>query len=359
MTENINFVPSEIDNKHLQEIRDFLNDEGIPFVESNDLCGLFTIKDIKGQTIELRYVDSYFYPIDNSKRFGDIGKGVDINYFINISHQNYDNGIRTIWIFDFEMEETNVGLIDGVVTPNYRRQWEVIKNTIRTATGHIRKRFYARDCYIKLVGNDELRPFLDTNCFYGYRSANKNIGLYLKKDKNGLKKDTLLFVYTFGYNFYGNKKRMDDPFIEIIRSSTKIGCQVIGGMSKCLKYFCETYPTLQIGDNEIKVNELIFYVDASHNDARGMQNKDLGFNFVSWNGAGFMNRWTDDVEDIETDSEGKKKILKGKKGEIFHRKPMYHKQIMKLMSQGKIVSIANAGTIVYSIMREDFLNKKK
>lgn len=354
----VKYTPSENDEKHLQEIRDFFNEEGIPYEEDNEIYGLFHLND---KTVQLRYVDSFYHPMDNEKRFGEIGKGIPHNYFINISHKNADNGIRTIWCFDFEMEQHNSIIKDGVEILNYRRQWEVIKNTLRTCCGKIHYRFYARDCVVKEVPNNVLRPFLDTNCFYGYRSATKNLGLYLKKDKNGLKKDTLLMVLTFGYNFYGNKKREDNPFIEIIRASTLIECQVIGGMSKLLTHFCKEYPTVHVGERDIMVNELIFYCDASHNDGRGMSHSALAFNFISWDGCGFMNLWTTDYDGKQDEricKNGKGfSALSGKKGEIFHRKPMYHQQIMQLMSEGKIVSIANAGTSVYSILRKDWLQK--
>lgn len=360
MTEElvIKYTPSDIDEAHMNEIRDFFKEEGIPYEEDNDTYGLFHLNE---RTVQLRYVDSFYFPMDNEKRFGEIGKGVPHNYFVDISHRNADKGIRTIWCFDFEMEETNPIVKDGVEIKDYRRQWEVIKNTLRTCCGHIHHRFFARDCEVREVDNKELRPFLETNCFYGYRSANKNLGLYLKKDKKGLKKGTLLMVLTFGYNFYGNKKREDNPFIEIIRASTLIECQVIGGMSKLLTHFCKEYPTLHVGDRDIMVNELIFYCDASHNDGRGMSHSALAFNFVSWENCGFMNRWKcdyDGSQDPRICKNGKGfKGLKGKKGEIFHRKPLYHQQIMQLMSEGKIVSIANAGTSVFSILRKDWLSR--
>ncbi|MBO8427501.1 MAG: hypothetical protein IAC58_02980 [Firmicutes bacterium] len=342
----IKYTPSEDDIKNLNEIRDFLNEINVPYIESNIIYGMFTIKDIKGNDIELRYINSFYHRMDNSKRFGEKCKGIKHTYFIDISHENIKNNIRTIWIFDFEMNQHNEIINENGEKIDFRRQWEVIKNTIRTATGHIHYRFYARDCEIREVDNSELRPFLETNCFYGYRSANKNIGLYLKKDKNGFKKGTLLMIYTFGYNFYGNKKRQDNPFIEIIRVSTKLGCQVIGGASKCLTYFFENYPTLHVGERDITVNELKFYVDASHNDGRAMES--LNFSFAEWKGEGFMNMWIEDY----CSEDGK---LKGKKGEIFHRKPMFHKRIMELIGEGKIVSIANAGTIVYTTTKEQFL----
>lgn len=342
------YTPSDIDEIHMTEIRDFLTEEGIPFEESSDTYGLIYLNN---KEIELRYVDSYYFPIDNSKRFGDVCKGVDINYFIDISHDNFDKGVRTIWLFDFEMEQENDVVIDGVMHKGYRRQWEVVKNTIRTACGHIHFRFYARDCEIREIPKADVRPFLEANCFYGYRSANVNLGLYLKKDKHGLKAGTLLFLYSFGYNFYGNKKHKEEPIIEVIRASTRIGCQVIGGISKCIKHFCEEYPTLKVGDKVVEVDKIVFYVDGSHNDSRGMRNSNSSFVFKSWEGAGFMNRWTCDYQD---EIEPK---LHGKKGEIFHRKPMFHKHIMRLIGEGKIVSIANAGTIVYEMSRKEFMEK--
>lgn len=343
--ECIKYIPNEIDEFHVQEIIDFLNGDSIPFVKDENVFGLFHLNDGK---IQLRYIDSYYHPIDNSKRFGDKCKGISKEYFINISHENIRNDIRTIWIFDFEMEQENDAVIDGVRIEHYRRQWEVIKNTIRTATGHIKYRFYARDCEVREIPKQDVRPFLDANCFYGYRSANINLGLYLKKDKGDFKKGTLLFLYSFGYNFYGNKKQKE-PKVEVIRASTKIGCQVIGGISKCIKHFCENYPILNVGNNEVEVNRIVFYVDASHNDGRGMLNSNSFFKFVSWQGGGFMNRWTQDYQDEEFPN------LHGKKGQIFQRKPMFHKRIMELIGKGIIVSIPNAGTSVYEMTRKEFL----
>lgn len=351
----VEYEPSENDLVHIQEIKDFLEYRQIPYEMDENCFGIFHLND---RRIQLRYVNSYYHPMDNSKRFGEKCNGIAHNYFSVISHNNKDNGIRTIWIFDFEMEQNNP-IIDnnGNIIENFRRQWEVIKNTICTATGHIDRRIFARDTYIKEITNKEARMFLNTNCFYGYRSATKTMALFLKKDKCGLKKDTMLMVYSFGHGFYANKKHMEDPTIEIIRVSTLLGCQVIGGMSKCLKHFLLENPTMKIGDKVVEINKLIFYVDASHNNSQGMEAQALNFNYVGWDTAGgFMNRWTCDHEEI-IEKNGTKTILKGNKGEIFHRKPMFHKEIMKLIGEGKIVSIANAGTIVYDITRKDFLNR--
>ena len=68
----------------------------------------------------------------------------------------------------------------------------------------------------------------------------------LKKDKAGLKKGTLLFLSSFGMNFYGNKKHFEDPYIEVIRVGTICNLQVIGGATKILKHFLVNYPTIEI-----------------------------------------------------------------------------------------------------------------
>lgn len=341
------------DEKNISIIESFLTENEIPFVKNIINITLSdgsetdeVIFNINNNSIQLRYVNTLSHLMDYSKRFGIIG--LPHNYFINISKENHKNNIRTIWIKDFEINENSTIVdIDGNVLENYHRKWEVLKGYVLTAVGKIKNRIYARDCEVREVSNSELRPFLNTNCFYGYRSANKNLGLYLKKDKNGLKKGTLVFVYTFGYNFYGNKNRQDNPFIEIIRVSTLIGTQVIGGASKLLKHFLLEYPVLKINNRDIEVKELKFYVDADHNSGKSLET--LGFTFESWDGYGFMNMWTCDYDDNQG--------LKGSVNEIFHRKPMFHKKIMELMKEHKIVSIANAGTIVYSLDKENYLKQ--
>lgn len=351
MEYKVEYTPTEQDLKNLQTIKDFLEETNIPYIEDNEIFGLIHIND---KTIQLRYINSFYHKIDLSHRFGNICKGIPKRYFIDISHENARNNIRTIWIFDFEMSQTNenpITLPNGEVIEHFHRQWEVIKNTIRTATGHINNRFYARDCEIREIDNTTLRTFLETNCFYGYRSANLNLAMFLKKDKNGFKAGTLLMVYTFGYNYYGNRGREDDPFIEIIRVSTLLGCQVIGGASKFLTHFFNNYPVLYIGGKETPVRELRFYVDASHNN--GMAMRAMGFDPISWSDEGFMNCWAKDYEDENG------LPLKGKAGEIFQRKPKYHKEIMRLIGEGIIYSVENAGTAVYSTTKDKFLEFMK
>ena len=314
---------------NLKEISEFLNESNIPFKIDKKDQRIFHLND--GQ-LQLRYVDSENHKMDYEKRFGI--KGIPHDYFINITKENKENGIRTIWIKDWEIEGFKESIdINGEEVVN-RRKWNVLRSYIKTATGNIEYRFYGRDCEVRKVTNKELRPFLEKNCFYGYRSANTNLGLYLKKNKNGFKKGTLLMVYTFGHPFFS--KGLYD--VEVIRVATKLYSQVVGGASKLLKYFLLNYPELKIGKRIVKVKKIVFIVDADHNDGRSLEK--LGFTFVSHEGHGFMN-----VDSVT--------------GEVFQRKPMQHKLIMERMSKGEIYSVANAGSIIYMIDRDEYLENTK
>lgn len=325
-------INCELTERHLrniQEIKDFLDEVPIPYITDKDNPRIFYLNE---GNLQIRYVDTETHKMDYEKRFGI--KGIPHNYFIDITLENRKNGIRTIWIKDWEVEESKtITSIDGKELKNYRRKWTVLKSYIKAGTGNIDKRFYARDCEIREITNKEARPFMEENCFYGYRASSVTLGLFLKKDKCGLKKNTLLMIYTFGHPFFS--KGLYD--IEVIRVGTKVFCQVIGGASKLLKCFLVNYPTVEIGKKNVEVNKIVFIVDADHNDGRSLET--LGFNFVSHKGAGFMN------VDVET-------------GEVFQRKPMQHKLIMEKMSKGKIYSVANAGSIIYTIERENYLKEK-
>lgn len=320
-----------VDPKHLSnlgEIKEFLTTNNIPFTIDTENERIFYLKE---GALELRYVDTENFKMDYSKRFGI--KGIPHNYFIDITIANKEKGIRTIWIKDWEVSEKKTIMgIDGVELKDYRRKWYVLQSYIKTAVGQIEHRIYARDCEIREVPGKELRPFLETNCFYGYRSATKNFGLYLKKDKAGIEKGTLLMIYTFGHPFYS--KGLYD--VEVIRVGTKLFCQVIGGASKILKHFIVNYPTMTVNKREIDVEKIVFIVDADHNDGRSLET--LGFRYVSHKGAGFMNI------DSET-------------GEVFHRRPMQHKLIMERMASGRVYSVANAGSIIYTINRSEYMAK--
>lgn len=339
--------------QNLQDITNFLNSINVEYEVTNEdtLFNENSVFNIPKHNLQLRYVDSVQYKKDYTERFGI--HGIKSGYFIKISKSNNEKGIRTIWLKDWEVQgefnaklystqtiETVVNarskkakrVISNVETPNYRRKWLVLQSYIKTACGQIDTRIYARDCEIQILPNNEVKAFLDENCFYGHRNSTINVGLVLKKDKGELKKGTLVFLYTFGFPFFGSGKYD----IEVIRVASRLNTQVLGGASKCLKHFLLNYPTVTIGNKEINCEKIVFLVDSDHNDSRSLYT--LGYEFISWSTPGFMNMYTNT-------------------GEVFQRKPQIHQEIMQLMSEGKIISVENAGTAVFMINRSNYIKQ--
>lgn len=306
-------------------VEQYLNENSIEYSQKEHVCeyGISTpVYILNDGKLELWCIESQKYRIDYSKRFGDVQKGVNKKYFENITKEKMLAGIRVIFIKDYE-----------VYTP---RMWNVLKSYIKTAVGKVENRYYARDCYLKVIDNKTNKPFLEENCFYGYRSSSIILGLYAKKDKGAIKKDELLFTYSFGVNFFG--KNTETPDIEIIRVATKLNTQVIGGASKCLKYFIDNYKQITVGKSQrvVDVKRLKFYVDLDHNSCQSMYT--LGFTEVSLGGEGFMNYALEDIPELNI-----------KKNTAFQRIPTKHSFIMQLMSEGKVISIPTAGVGVFTL----------
>lgn len=289
------------DIKNLEEIRTFLEDNNIEYnTEYSNFCLWFNDPDRRSYEIE--YVPSIQFPISYPK-FGI--EGVDKNYFFDKSYQaEHEENSFKFWIKDFEW--------------NNIRQKEVLKSYILHAAEKTPNKFYARDCEVEIIETKEARKFEEDNCFYGKRGASLNLGLRLKKEKNGLPAGTLMMLYTFGKNYFGKT----DNIIEILRVGTRKFSRVVGGASKLLKYFVNNYKFLQIGKKLIEVKHLKFYSDYDHNLGESLDK--VGFDFVGYSKGGFLNYW------VET-------------GIVKHREPMKHKWVMEQMKEGKCLAIPNAG----------------
>jgi hypothetical protein len=295
------------DAENIANIEAFLDENEIKFSSSSDTPEIINIQD---KPLQIIYVNSASIKL-GYKKFGY--DGTTLSYSYDISKSQEDKGIRVIFWRDFEIADP--------------RKNSVIKSYILTACGKVQNRIYARDCLIKPLEKSELRPFLSTNCFYGYRSASLNVGLYLKKDVGNLKKGTLVMMWSAGHAFYG--KTMYD--LEIIRAATLLNTQVIGGASRLFKHIINI-PTIVCGGKEINWNSLCFYVDYDHNDGKSLPV--IGFKFLNYSGGGFMNL------NVET-------------GEAFNRKPAIHKQVMQWMRDGKVISTPLSGVKTYVFCRDN------
>jgi len=289
------------DIENLNEIQNFLEENNIKYnTEYSNFCIWYNNPNGR-RSYEIEYVPSIQYPI-SYPNFGI--KGIKKDFFFELSHQAENNNSFKLWIKDFEW--------------NNPKQKEILKSYILHAADKTPHKYYGRDCDVRVVESKEAREFEIENCFYGKRGASLNLGLYLKKEKNGLPTDTLLMIYTFGKNYFGKK----DNIIEIIRVGTLKYSHVIGGSSKLIDHFLKNYKTIKIGDKTMKVEHLKFYSDYDHNLGSSMDK--VGFEFIGYSKGGFMNYWIE--ENI-----------------VKHREPMRHKWVMEQMRNGKCLAIPNAG----------------
>lgn len=306
---------------YFNEITDleFYKDK-ITFYSTNDILNYFNINQIKNDIIillennNINYIDNndciiidnfIIYPLSYLSSFFN---SKNKNYFNELSIDADLNGKRIMWIKPFEWYDDN--------------KRNVLKSFILSACGVIKHRIYARDCYVKEITNKDVKDFLNRTSMYGYRQSSLVLGLYLKKDKNELKKDTLLMCYTFGKAFYG-KGKYD---IEVIRASTELNTQVIGGASKLWKYFIDNYNTIKINNIDVEWKTCCYYVDFDHNNGNSL--KHLGFKFNHYTEAGFHNVYKDVTKKL-------------------NRIPSKHKEIKELIDRGELYTVYNAGTKVF------------
>lgn len=238
-----------------------------------------------------------------------IVKYINCRYFNEFTCENIsliNSGKRVIYAYDFEI--------------NDEQKFPILKSIIKHALNLTETRIYARKCMLKEITNKEAKPFLNENSIFGHRNAKITLGLFYNGE--------LMMVYSFGHNFYGRKNN-----IEVIRVCTKKDTVVIGGSSKCLKYFLDNYSYLL--DNA----DLIFYVDRIHQDGSSLKE----FEFIHHE-YGIMNYWLKTYTDNN---------ISGVSGTAFNRTPSKHKQIKKLIKQNIIVPIKTMGVDTWKFKKPE------
>lgn len=295
------------------DVKKFLDDNNVDYKEVEDGSFVLWYGNPNGKrSYQIRYVDAKDYPI----AYPNYGiEGVEKDYFFRKSYEAENNNSFILWVKSFEWEND--------------RQREVLKSYILHAAHKTPNSFYARNCIVSKVDSKEARRFEAENCFYGKRGASLNLGLYLKKEINGLPANTLIMLYTFGKNFFGK----NDDVIEVIRVGTLRFAHVVGGSSKLLSYFIKHYKMIRIGKHTIKVKKILFYSDYDHNIGGSMDK--VGFEFVSYSEGGFMNYWIEERK-------------------IKNREPMHHKKVMEQMRNGEVIAIPNAGVKTFLITLPDY-----
>lgn len=132
----------------------------------------------------------------------------------------HKKGIRLVHIFEDEWLEKR----------------EIVEDKIRAILKLPMDRMFARKLEIKEVERKEAERFLDQNHIQGKTNLSVAVGLY-----NGDDLVALQAFLPYTRSTQGRENRW-----ELVRYATKLGTQVIGGFSKCLKYFEREYPVREI-----------------------------------------------------------------------------------------------------------------
>lgn len=277
------------------EIKEILDNNNLSYIDKNEY-------------LECKNGSYRIYIIEENQIIDYSWTKVPKTYFYDISRENEEKGIHTLWIKSFEW--------------NNPRKHDILVSGLLCDLGVINHRYYGRMCNVEEIPSKEAQKFLDENSFYGKRGASLTLGLRHKKTGE------LLMLMSFGSSHYARKK-WD---CEVIRAATKKNSQVVGGASKLFKHFLEKYPTIKIGKEDVTINTILFYVDYDHKQGSSMPS--LGYELYNYTGFGFHNYCLKDC-------------VFGKQGDMFMRKPHRHKEVMECINNGEVVSICNAGNKVY------------
>lgn len=169
---------------------------------------------IESKNIGIEYHGLYWHSLNTQLK-----KGNNKNYHKEKFEAAKSKGVTLLQFFEDEWF--------------YKKQ--IVKSIISSKMGVYQDRFYARQCTMKKVSREEAKNFLEETHIQGFANGSY-YGLYYN--------NSLLSLIGVG------KSRFENAF-ELIRFSTKLNTQVIGGFSKLLSAIKHVY----------SVEELVTYAD--------------------------------------------------------------------------------------------------
>lgn len=216
------------------------------------------------------------------------GKGKGKRYHFNKSVACEEKGVRLIHIWEYEWHN--------------ERQRPILESIILGACNKCQT-IYARKCKIEVVESKQMRAFFEQNNVQGFRGGKVAINLVYEGE--------VVMSYIFGHPFFGKGKYE----WEMIRGATKLGYRVIGGASRLWKHFIE----------EFNPESCVYYIDFNYFNGNSVEK--LGLKYIGVKPS-FKNYFV------------KEKIVK-------NRQPAKHKEIKKLVEEGKVWEVYTAGVKVY------------
>lgn len=177
--------------------------------------------------------------------------GCDKNYHLNKTLQMNSKGYKLLHIFEDE----------------WLNKQDIVKSMISSRLG-VNNSLYARKCDIRLVGSKESFKFLEDNHLQGGVSSSIRLGLYYNEE--------LVSLMTFGKLRVTTGNKHKEGEYELYRYCNKKFTNVVGGASRLLKYFKDSYSPERI----------LTYANTRYSD--GLLYETLGFEFVDRTEPGYF-----------------------------------------------------------------------
>jgi len=220
------------------ELREFIKSLNIPFIENDR-------KILDGKEIDI-FIPNYNVGIEFNGLYWHSNIKISKNSHLDKTNDCENQGIKLLHVFENE----------------WMFKKNIVKSIIKCKLGLLNNKIYARKTEIKkIIDNQLIREFLNTNHIQGFVGSKVKIGLFYE--------DELVSLMTFGKKriVMGNKENIDGDY-EMLRFCNKLNTQVIGGASKLLKYFINNYHP----------NSILTFADRRYSN--GSLYQQLGFEFV-------------------------------------------------------------------------------
>lgn len=274
-------------SKGENELREFI--ESLGFKTSKYVigkgCNRFEIDIyVEEKKVGIEFNGIYYHALNGINRRSR-------NYHFNKNVTAYENGIELIQVWEDQ----------------WNNQPEVIKDIVAARLGLIRgEKIYARKCEIKEINTKDYREFCEKYHVQGYRSASVKLGLYYKNE--------LVQIASFNKARTYSVAGKNNYEWEWVRGCISSNNKVIGGTSKLLKHFIDTY----------KPNNILCFSDWNLFSGKGYE--ESGFQFEGFTGP------------------DKFYITKTNKMIRINRSPYAYQQYKVMVKEGKLFECYGCGS---------------
>lgn len=122
--------------------------------------------------------------------------------------------------------------------PDYYHNPRIVEGIIKHVLGKTERRVYGRSTGVREISNKQAVDFLNQNHLQGSSVSKIRLGLFLQEE--------LVSVMTFSSLRRATGKTSQEGSYELIRYSSLLGTQVLGGASKLFKYFVKHYKPISV-----------------------------------------------------------------------------------------------------------------